>query len=196
MKHVFFDIETKDTFDQVGGYFPEKLHPSFIGVCVRDGFDGKGEMLSFFEQDIPKLWPIFESADVIIGFNSIGFDMEVLRALYPGNVDDLPQLDLMLRFKDATGHRISLDSLAKECLGKQKIGHGLDAIKYYNQGRYKELEEYCLMDVELTRDLYDYGLRKGKLPYVNKWNRKLETPVDFSYKPKKMMGTQMTLLGI
>lgn len=196
MKHVFFDVETKDTFDDVGGYFPGKLHPSFVGVCVREGFDGKGEMIGFFEQDLPKLWGLFETADVIVGFNSVGFDMEVLRSLYPGNVDDLPQLDLMLKFKEITGHRISLDSLAKETLGKQKIGHGLDAIKYYKQGRLDELAAYCLMDVEITRDLYDVGRSKGKLSFLNKWNRHIETPIDFSFKPKKNAGTQMTLLGV
>lgn len=196
MRHVFFDVETKDTFDEVGGYLPSKLHPSYVGVCVRDGFEGRGEMLGFFEADFPKLWGVLESADVIVGFNSIGFDMEVLRPLYPGNVDHLPHLDLMVKFKEATGHRISLDSIAKETLGKQKIGHGLDAIKYYKQGRLKELAAYCLMDVEITRDLYDVGRSQGKLKFLNKWNRRIETPVDFSFKPKKNAGTQMTLLGI
>lgn len=195
MRQVFFDVETKDTFDEVGGYFPGKLHPSFVGVCVREGFEGKGEMMRFFEADLPKLWGVFESADVIVGFNSIGFDMEVLRPLYPGKVDDLPQLDLMVKFKESTGHRISLDSIAKETLGKQKTGHGLDAIKYYNQGRLEELASYCLMDVELTRDLYDVGRTKGKLSFMNKWNRRIETSVDFSFKPAKISGTQMTLLG-
>lgn len=196
MRHVFFDVETKDTFDEVGGYLPGKLHPSFVGICVREGFEGKGEMLGFFEQDFSKLWSVFERADLIIGFNSLGFDMEVLRPLYPGNVDNLPHMDLMLKFKEATGHRISLDSLAKETLGKQKIGHGLDAIKYYKQGRLKELATYCLMDVEITRDLYDVGRSKGKLNFVNKWNRRIETPIDLSFKPKGDAGTQMTLLGI
>ncbi len=195
MKHVFFDVETKDTFDEVGGYFPGKLHPSFVGVCVREGFDGKGEMVGFFEPDFPKLWGVLESADVIVGFNSLGFDMEVLRPLYPGNVDDLPHLDLMLKFKESTGHRISLDSLAKETLGKQKLGHGLDAIKYFKQGRLQELAAYCLMDVEITRDLYDYGRTKGQIRFLNKWNRMIETPIDFSFKPKKHAGTQMTLMG-
>lgn len=196
MRHLFFDVETKNTFDDVGGYFPGKLNPSFVGVCVRDGFEGKGEMMGFFEQDMGKLWPLFETADVIVGFNSIGFDMEVLRPLYPGNVDDLPHLDLMMRFKESTGHRISLDSIAKETLGKQKTGHGLDAIKYYKQGRLKELASYCLMDVEITRDLYDAGRSKGKLQFLNKWNRRIETSIDFTFKARKNAGTQMTLMGI
>ncbi|HSW89500.1 MAG TPA: ribonuclease H-like domain-containing protein [Patescibacteria group bacterium] len=196
MKHVFFDVETKNTFDEVGGYFPTKLSPSFIGVCVREGFEGPGEMIKIWESDFQKLWGIFETADVIVGFNSVGFDMEVMRPLYPGKVDDLPQLDLMLRFKEATGHRISLDSIAQETLGKAKIGHGLDAIKYYKEGRLDELAKYCLMDVEITRDLYDWGRTKGKVKFKNKWNRLIETPIDFSFKPKKVSGTQMTLLGI
>ncbi len=196
MRQVFFDVETKNTFDEVGGYFPSKLSPSFIGVCVRDGYDGQGEMIEIWEQDLSKLWSIFETADVIIGFNSIGFDMEVLRPLYPGNVDDLPQLDLMVRFKESTGHRIALDSIAQETLGRGKTGHGLDAIKYYKEGRLKELSSYCLMDVELTRDIYDWGRTKGKLKFKNKWNRMIESPIDFSFSPKKFAGTQMTLLGI
>lgn len=196
MRHVFFDVETKKTFDEVGGYFPAKLEPSFIGVCVRDGFNGPGTMMEFYEQDLAKLWPVFESADLIIGFNSIGFDMEVLRPLYPGNVDDLPHLDLMARFKEATGHRIALDSIAKETLGKGKIGHGLDAIKYYREGKLQELAKYCLMDVEITRDIYDWGRTKGNLKFKNKWNRLIESPIDFSFTPKKVLGTQMTLLGI
>ncbi len=196
MRQVFFDVETKNTFDDVGGYFPGKLHPSFVGVCVRDSEEGKGKMVEIWENDFPKLWEIFESADVIIGFNSIGFDMEVMRPHYPGNVDDLPHLDLMMRFKAATGHRISLDAIAKETLGKTKTGHGLDAIKYYKEGRLKELSSYCLMDVELTRDIYDWGKKKGKLFFKNKWNRRIESVIDFSFTPKKVPGTQMTLLGM
>ncbi len=196
MKQVFFDVETKNTFDEVGGYFPGKLSPSFVGVCVREGSEGDGEMIEIWEQDFSKLWRIFESADLIVGFNSINFDMEVLRSLYPGNVDDFPHLDLMVRFKEATGHRIGLDSLAKETLGKGKTGHGLDAIKYYKEGRLQELSKYCLMDVEITRDLYDWGKTKGKVKFKNKWNRLIESPVDFSYAAKKFAGTQMTLLGI
>jgi DEAD/DEAH box helicase domain-containing protein len=196
MRQVFFDVETKNTFDEVGGFFPAKLNPSFIGVCVRDGFEGKGKMMEIWEQDFGKLWEIFESADLIIGFNSINFDMEVLRPLYPGNVDDLPHLDLMVRFKEATGHRISLDAIASETLGKTKIGHGLDAIKYFKEGRFSDLAKYCLMDVEITRDIYDWGRTKGKVKFKNKWSRPIESPVDFSFAPKKFAGTQMTLLGI
>jgi hypothetical protein len=194
MKQVFFDIETKRTFDQVGGAFPDKLGISFVGVCVRDGMHGPGEMLSFFEHELDKLFPVLEQADVLIGYNSDHFDIPVLAPHYSGDIKRFGSLDLMARFKDATGHRIKLDVIAKETLGKGKSGDGLDAIKYYETGQLDKLKQYCLMDVEITRDVYDYGMKHGKLKYKNRWNRLIETTIDFSFKPKNDQGVQMMLI--
>lgn len=194
MKQVFFDIETKRTFSQVEGNFPEKLGISFVGVCVRDGHHGQGEMLGFFENELDQMFTIFEQADVLIGYNSDHFDIPALTTYYSGDIFKFPSLDLLARFKTATGHRVKLDVLAQETLGKGKSGDGLDAIKYYETGQLEKLKEYCLMDVEITRDLYDYGMKNGSVKYKNKWNRLIETPIDFSFKMKKDEGVQMTLL--
>lgn len=194
MKHVFFDIETKRTFDAVGGFFPEKLGISFVGVCVRDGFSGPGTMLGFFEHQISEIFTLFEQADIIIGFNSEHFDMPALQPHYQGDLSLFPHLDILARFKDATGHRVKLDIIAQETLGVGKSGDGLDAIKYYENGLLDKLKEYCLQDVAVTRDIYDHALRKGFLKYRNKWNRLIETPVDFSFTPKENAGVQMSLI--
>ena len=195
MRQVILDVETQKSFDQVGGYFPDRLGISFVGVCVRDGFSGKGEMLRFFEQDLPKLWPVIEQADVLVGFNILGFDVETLRPYYSGSVASWPVLDLLDRLKDSTGHRVSLDSIASQTLGTKKSGNGLDALKYYAHKEFDKLAEYCLKDVEITRDVYDFGRTKGLVKFLNKWNRLIEAPVDFSFTSKKNNGTQMTLMG-
>ncbi|MEO8581924.1 MAG: ribonuclease H-like domain-containing protein [Patescibacteria group bacterium] len=194
MKQIIFDIETKRTFNQVDGNFPEKLGVSFVGVCVRDSMHGDGEMLGFFEHELEQMFPLFEQADMLIGFNSDHFDIPALVPYYSEAILKFPSLDLLARFKDATGHRIKLDIIAKETLGKGKSGDGLDAIKYYESGQLDKLKEYCLMDVAITRDIYDYGMKFGKLKYKNKWNRLIETPVDFSFKSEKEEGMQMTLI--
>jgi DEAD/DEAH box helicase domain-containing protein len=75
----------------------------------------------------------------------------------------------------------------------QKSGDGLDAIKYYREGRLDELAAYCLQDVKLTRELYDYGRTHGHVKFYNKWNRLIECPVDFSYKVPANTGTQYSL---
>ena len=194
MLQLFLDVETKKTFDDVGGFFPHKLGVSFVGVCARQGFSGTGEMLGFFENQLDDLIALIEKADMIVGYNIINFDMPTLSPYYKGDIDELPILDLLVRFKDATGHRVKLDVLAKESLGTGKIGDGLDAIRYYETGQLDKLKKYCLKDVEVTRDIYDYGMRYGKVKYTNKWNRKIETPIDFSFNLAKNSGVQMTLL--
>lgn len=196
MRQVVFDVETIRTFDEVGGYKPAELGVSFVGVIVRDGFEGKGEQLEFFEKDLPKLWGILESADVVIGFNSDGFDLPALQPYYKGRTTDLPSLDLMAKIKESVGHRISLDSVAGETLGTKKSGNGLDAIAYYRDGELRKLADYCMKDVEITRDLYDFGREHGYVKFLNRWNELIEAKVDFNFAPQNGGGMQMTLGGL
>lgn len=194
MRQVIFDVETKRTFDQVGGYFPDRLEVSFVGACVRDGYTGQGEMIGFFEQNLKDFFPILETADVVIGFNSDNFDLQALSPYYSGSIEQLPSLDLMVRIQDSVGHRIGLDAVAQETLGVGKSGDGLDAIKYYEQGQLDKLKEYCLQDVAVTRDVYDHGRNTGKVKFKNKWNRLVNAEVDFSFTPPQNSGVQMSLL--
>ncbi len=110
------------------------------------------------------------------------------------DMSHIPTLDVMNRIKDSCGHRIGLDAVASATLGIGKSGDGLDAIKYYKNGNWEALEKYCLQDVAVTRDVYDYGLNKGLIKFRNKWNRLIECKVDFSFTPKKDAGVQMSLI--
>lgn len=194
MLQVILDVETKKTFDAVGGFFPDRLGVSFVGVNIRDRFGDKGEMRSFFEDDMPDLFPLLEKADVIVGYNIDGFDMPAMAPYYTGDIETLPTLDIMDHIKDSFGHRVKLDSVAKESLGQGKIGDGLDAIKYYETGQLEKLEKYCIQDVRVTRDVYDYGLKNGRVKFRNKWNRLIDCEVDFSFTPQKNDGVQMALV--
>jgi len=194
MLQVILDVETKKTFDEVGGYFPDRLGISFVGVNVRNGFNKEGEYQSYFEKDIPKLFPLLEKADVVVGFNIDGFDMPTFIEYYSGDITKIPTLDLMLRIKDSVGHRIGLDAVAKETLGIGKTGDGLDAIKYYQRQQWDKLEKYCIQDVRVTKEILDYGYNKGEIKFRNRWNRLITAPVDFSFTPQKNAGVQMSLI--
>ncbi len=194
MLQVILDVETKKAFDDVGGYFPDRLGISFVGVCIRETQSGKGQMKGYFENDLPDLFPLLEKADLVIGFNIDDFDMQTFVPYYSADITKIPTLDVMKRIKDSIGHRIGLDAVAKETLGTGKSGDGLDAIKYYKNQEWEKLKEYCLKDVEVTRDVYDFGLKKGQVKFRNKWNRLIECPVDFSFTPKKDAGIQMSLI--
>jgi DEAD/DEAH box helicase domain-containing protein len=194
MRQIILDVETQKTFEEVGGYFPDRLGISFVGVCIREGMSGKGEMKGYFEKDLPELFPLLESADVVIGFNCDSFDMQTFLPYYKADISRIATVDLMIRIKESVGHRIGLDAVAKETLGVGKTGDGLDAIKYFKSKDWDKLRDYCLQDVAVTRDIYDVGLKTGKIKFKNKWNRLVECPVDFTFTPKKDAGVQMSLL--
>lgn len=193
MKLVVFDVETKKAFDEVGGYFPEKLGVSIAGVYYRNSENGEEWIRGFREEEFAEMFKIFEQADRIVGFNSIEFDMKALAPYYVGDLLRLPNLDIMFEMEKKLGHRVALDAVAKETLGVQKIGHGLDAIRYYHDGDWESLTKYCLRDVEVTRDIYDYAVKNKKLMFKNKWNNLIEVTLEFPEITAKKTTVQTTL---
>lgn len=175
---VVFDVETKKAFDEVGGYHPERLGVSVAGVWKGE-VGQEGEYRAYREDELSEMFREFEKAELLVGFNSVSFDYPVLRPYYAGDIGGFPTLDMFVEVEKGVGHRVGLDALAKETLGVQKSGHGLDAIRYYHEGDFLSLEKYCLQDVKVTKDLYEYGLKNGHLRFVNKWNRLVEVEVDF-----------------
>ena len=130
MKLLVFDVETKKAFDEVGGYYPEKLGVSIIGSYWRD--ESGEEYVGYREDNFSPFWRKLEKADLVVGFNILNFDYPTLKPYYSGSFEQFPSLDIMVEMEKHLGHRVSLDAVAKETLGEQKNGHGLDAIRYYH----------------------------------------------------------------
>ena len=154
---MVLDIETKNTFQDVGAYNPALLQVSLVGVYFyeTDTFE------SFLEADLPKLWPRLEHSDRIIGYNLTGFDMPCLQSYYTGEIMKLPMLDLMVEITSHLGYRPKLDDVAQGTLGIGKSGHGLQAVEFWKNGEIDKLRDYCLQDVKITRDVYEYALAQG-----------------------------------
>ena len=200
MFEVIFDTETKKFFDEVEGYDPGKLGVSITSVYSRtldDSFrEIDGKMQSFWEQDFSEMFKLFEKADRIIGFNSIGFDVPALSPYLPPHWPKLKHFDILAQIKEVAGKRMSLDCLAKATLGTKKNDNGVNAIKYWNEGTKESLarlKKYCEMDVALTRDVYDHVLKNGFLKYIDFWNETREIKLDFSYPQKDSSTIQHSL---
>ena len=173
------DLETQRSFDEVGGaHNRDQLGISLVGVYHYrdDAFRG------YREEDLGRLGDILRDADDIVGFNLAGFDMPLLAVELGAWVLELPITDLMLEAQKALGHRVSLQSIASATLGSGKLGSGLDALQYYRAGDWDRLERYCLEDVRLTRDLYEYARREGHLFYQRGSKRGM-FPVGFAKSP-------------
>lgn len=101
-----------------------------------------------------------EYGDLVVGFNSIAFDLPVIESLTGRNLNLVSHLDLLKSITKASGTRkgYSLSALGERCLNRPKDSDGKAAIKMFKQGHWVDLISYCMSDVYLTRDLYNYIL--------------------------------------
>jgi DEAD/DEAH box helicase domain-containing protein len=196
---VIFDIETKKIFDDIATNNPADLGISIVSLYKRqldENFNEiDGQIMSFWEEDFPQMWPLFSNVDRLIGFNSNHFDVPALIPLAPYDFKKLTHFDIMDHVKNAVGFRLSLNAIATETLGHTKIDNGLNAVYYWQEHSSKslaKLKKYCEMDVTVTKEVYDFGLKNKQLKYKDKWNTPRIIEVDFSY-PKKDIAPQMGL---
>ena len=166
---VVFDVETQKSFQEVGGR--NNFRALGISVAVAYHYDSN-EYVTYWETGIEKLIKAIASSALVIGFNSRNFDYEVLAA-YPGGerAREAPTLDLMEEVTKILGHRLSLESLATATLNAPKAGSGLQALDWWKKGdpeSLNKLEFYCREDVRLTKELYEYGKKEGRLYYQDR----------------------------
>lgn len=159
MRKIVFDIETRNVFSDVGSSDPRDLDLSLIAIY--DSHDDSYH--SYLQEELKDLWPRIERADILIGFNSEHFDTPLLDKYYPGDLTKIKSLDILKEIKTQYGRRMRLDQIAEGTLGKNKLGHGLEAIKWWQEGNIEKIREYCLEDVKITKELYDHALKEGKL---------------------------------
>ncbi len=188
-KQITLDVETKNIFQEVGND-TKKLGISYVGLHDSE----TNEYFGYFENDLGKMWPLLESADLLIGYNIKSFDYEVLAPYYRGDLKKFPTIDLLEVVKDVLGFRLKLDNLAKATLNKGKIGDGLDAVRYFREGKMEKLAEYCLEDVRITREIFDFAMSNGKLKYPDLGGVTKEFIVDLGkYLPTSTNDTQMSM---
>ena len=163
LRKVVFDIETSNIFDDIGSNDPSKLDISVVGA-----YDSETDSYeSYSIPEFPKLWAIIERADMLIGYNSDHFDIPLLNKYYPGDLTTIKSLDLLVEIKRSLGRRLRLDTVAQATLGVQKTSNGLEATKWWKEGKEDLVREYCLHDVKITKQLYDYALLNKELKYID-----------------------------
>jgi len=164
MRKITFDIETSNLFQDVGSPNPEDL--DLAVVCIHDSLTDK--FTSYEKETLNELWPIIEECDMLIGYNSNHFDIPLLNKYYPGDLTKIKSLDILEEIRKSFGRRVKLDDVVKATLGQSKSADGLQAVVWWRQGRKQEVIDYCIQDVKVTRDVYDYALKNNKLKVDNK----------------------------
>ena len=184
MRAITFDIESVSD-SAVRGRL-DITEQELTVVAIHDS--ATGEYSSYTKEELPRLWHVLERADMLIGFNSDTFDIPLLNRYYPGDLSRLRSLDLLVEVQKVLGRRIRLQSIAEATLGKGKSGDGLKAVEWWREGKHDLVRKYCIEDVRLTRELYEYALEHGALKYkdlrdfrdikldTSLWNRAATAP--------------------
>ena len=139
----------------------------------------RGEYIIFGESQVNDLIKELQRADLVVGFNHVRFDYEVLHGYTTLDLRQLPALDMMLDLQDTLQHRLSLDSIATATFGVEKTAEGMQAIQWFKEGKLLEVAEYCCYDVKLTRLVHEYGARHRQVFYRNRFGKKLAVPVNW-----------------
>lgn len=189
MKKVVFDIETSNIFADVGKNDPALLNLSVIGIYESE----TDKYSTFLQEELKNLWPILEKADLLIGYNSLHFDLPLLNKYYSGDLSKIQHIDLLKEIKDVYGRRMKLDQVAEGTLGTKKSGHGLQAITWWKNGEIEKVKKYCLDDVKITKEIYEYALKNKKIKF-NEGGVTIEVPLKTDgWETKKDSGVTFTL---
>ncbi|MGD9049663.1 MAG: ribonuclease H-like domain-containing protein [Anaerolineae bacterium] len=176
MNIVFFDVETQRTFDEVGG----RHNIRRLGLSAAVTYStASGTFRRYTQDKVAELISELKAADRVVGFNVLRFDYEVLRAYTDDPLDDIDTVDMLDQIYKQLGFRVSLDNLAGATLGTAKSADGLQAVRWYKEGRIQEILDYCQQDVEVTRQLYEYGQQRKHVKFRDRNYRERMVPVNW-----------------
>jgi DEAD/DEAH box helicase domain-containing protein len=175
MKNViYFDLETQYLADEVGGWgnIPK------MGLAAAVTYSTAHASFSHYaEEDAGALVSELQSADLVVGFNVVRFDYQVLQPYTEVPLQSLPTVDMLQHIQQALGFRLSLDAIAVATLGTTKSANGIQAVQWYRQGEMDKVFAYCQRDVEVTRDVHEFGVRNRHVRYRDRQYRIRQVPV-------------------
>ena len=132
----------------------ELLRTARTITCWRDVVPRKGA------SPFHDLFAAFDAADLIVGYNQLDFDLPLLRKYYGRAWGQnkyashrIKCLDIFQRVRGVLGYWPKLEQLLQANGLPGKSGSGAEAIRLWQDGRRKELEEYCAIDVMRTAQL-------------------------------------------
>ncbi len=176
-KTLVFDLETQYLADEVGGWNHIRDMRMSVAVTYCPDCD---RFTTYYEQDAAQLVAALNAADLVIGYNIVRFDYEVLLGytLFPVS-DGTRTLDLMIPLYETLGFRPKLEDLASATLGVGKLGNGLDAVRWFREGNLERLAQYCKQDVQVTYDLYKFGKERGYVLLRDRYKGDVRVPVNW-----------------
>lgn len=176
MRYIVFDLETQNIFQEVNS-----SDPTALDISVASLYDSETDKYTTVTIDeIDTLWPIFEKADALVGYNSNHFDIPLLNKYYPGDLTQIKSIDLLEDIKESLGRRLRLDSVAQATIGTKKSADGLQAVRWWREGEIKKVMKYCEQDVRVTKEIFEYARKNGHVKFKD-GHKKREIVLDTAH---------------
>jgi len=173
--YVYFDLETQRLAGDVGGWDYKDRMGMSIGVTYSTR---TGRYKVYSEATVNDLINQLLRADLVIGYNHISFDYEVLMGYTILDLkSQIPSLDLLVEIEKITGNRPKLEAVASASIGIGKTAEGIQAIRWWREGKIMEIAEYCCFDVKVTKMVHEFGALHGHVKYQDRFNRVQKVPV-------------------
>jgi len=161
MNYIVFDIETTDTFRHLND-----KNITNLDIAVLAAYDSRtDEYTSYTVEELVDFWPLLEATDAVVGFNSDTFDIPLLNKYYPGDLTTIKSIDILKDVHKGLGRRIRLNNLAEATLGEGKSADGLKAVEWWKQGLVEKVRKYCIQDVKVTKEIFEYAKKNGILKW-------------------------------
>ena len=173
---VYFDLETQKSADEVGGWGNIRDMRMSVGVTYSTA---RGDYRIYGEKQVDDLITELMRADLVVGFNNLRFDYEVLHGYSIMDLKQVPTFDMLVELQRALSHRLSLDSVACATFGVEKTAEGLQAIRWFREGKLMEIAEYCCFDVKITKMVHEFAVANKRLFYTNRFGAKLAVELDW-----------------
>lgn len=168
---VVYDCEIENVIDGVNVTWGTYDKMGLSVACLYDYQTDDNHV--YFKKDLQQLCARLDAADLVVGFNTTGFDNKLLRAL--GGIlkddDELPNWDILEWSRKATGwdgsrtfpKGLKLDDHLEGTFGADymKTGHGEMAPKWWQEGKVGQVVSYCLADVKRERMLFEHIVQHG-----------------------------------
>lgn len=176
MRYIIFDLETQNIFQDVGS-----TDPTALDISVGTFYDSHTNTYTTVTVDeLTTVWPLLEQADALVGYNSNHFDIPLLNKYYPGDLTTIKSIDLLEEIRKSLGRRLRLDNVAEATVGAKKSAHGLQAVRWWREGKIDEIKKYCEQDVRITKKVFDYALKNGHVKFKD-GSRKRDIPLDTAH---------------
>lgn len=163
MKILVWDLEIEKPVGEIEGGW-DAVRQGAAGISALVIYDSEtGRYHIYDKHDLLAAVDHLNTADLAVGFNSIAFDSEVVFGV-TGEYIRCPQYDILHEIWKALPSRqtgFKLDDVAMRTIGAGKNSNGEFATALVKAGRWGRLFDYCLNDVHLTKELFNFIVQQG-----------------------------------